>query len=484
MEVDGRKNSVKMVLLFIMLFVLLPCAVYAAEPGGDEEDFGALLEKTSKADAKPAKTVNIESGGSGKFEGELRPSVWYELKEPHDFKTTDRLDLLAEKNIANFKFLGRFRSDYQNLEQDEEVSADLRELYGQLNMDINGTDSMSFSIGRKIVNWGKGDEIRPIDRVSPEDLTTFLYYDKNDRKTGLPGLFLEGAFNGGVRIETFWSPVFNPSKMPEKGGYFEPPRLASFSAAGGRIVDEDEEWTWKNDASMGMKFAFPVSTADVSLYAWRGHDPAPGFRVSKFTTMMPIAQPPYYMEIPPTPIELSYNHPTAVVFGADFEKVAGDFVLRGEAAYQSEGAFIPVKYALDPMLLARFPEGLEEMNKGQILFGIDKNDLLFRNLFMNIQYVAEFIPEHKDYLDAEELSQGLTFTLKYSAFDSKINAMWRIMAYLGTHDRQNQLELSYKPSSWSQLTVGAFFYDGGTLNDLFGQFNQKDFTFMRASFIF
>ena len=49
---------------------------------------------------------------------------------------------------------------------------------------------------------------------------------------------------------------------------------ATIPAAGGKIVDEDEEWTWKNDASMGMKLAFPVSSADVSLYAWRGHDPA------------------------------------------------------------------------------------------------------------------------------------------------------------------------------------------------------------------
>jgi hypothetical protein len=67
-----------------------------------------------------------------------------------------------------------------------------------------------------MIYWGKGDEIRPLDRVCPEDHTAFFYYDKNDRKTGIRGLFVDAAFSEELRLQAFWSPYFQKSQGPPR----------------------------------------------------------------------------------------------------------------------------------------------------------------------------------------------------------------------------------------------------------------------------
>ncbi|MCW7754879.1 hypothetical protein OOT00_12880 [Desulfobotulus sp. H1] len=461
----------------LILMFCLPLTVHGASLDEDDLDFTDLLGTSLPGSTEPLSSTGLRE--TFRFEGELRPSVWYPMQSPHDLQTTNRLDMLLEKHMGNTSFMTRFRLDYQDLDKDEGWKADVRELYLEHHWHLSQT-FLSLSAGRKILHWGKGDEIRPMDRVSPEDMTSFLYYDKNERKTGITGLFMESSLPGGLRVEAFWSPLFVGNDMPDYGSYFTPARLEEFKEMGGRIRNSDEDWTWDGDASMGLKLAFPLRRADASLYAWRGKDPMPHLRVSAIH-QIPLPYPPHAL---PLPAELSWVHSDAVVFGADMELTAGAYVFRMEGAWQTKGHYERVAFEDNLSLLNVFSEGIEEKQKGELLIGMDRNDLFFRNLFVNLQYMAVYIHDHEPYLESDAYTHGVSFTMKYSAFDSRFNTLWRVFTWLNSQDRQHQLEASWKPARNTLLTLGAFIYSGGDNHDTFGQFRDKDFAFLRASVIF
>jgi hypothetical protein len=62
--------------------------------------------------------------------------------------------------------------------------------------------------------------------------------------------------------------------------------------------------------------------------------------------------------------------------------------------------------------------------------------------------------------------------------------MWRTFAWIKSQDMQHQVEFSLKPAKNILLTLGAFFYSGKTEQGLFGQFKDKDFSFIQASVLF
>jgi hypothetical protein len=480
----GRSPFFKWPLFLMLALLLSPFCLQAQDLDGDLDgdlDFSDLLG--SQSQMIPSPQPESTSPGNWIFEGEIRPSVWYPMKSPHDLKTTNRMDLFVEKQHRNTTFAVRARADYQNINDDEGTEADIRELYLTQRWQA-GRTHVSLSAGRKILYWGKGDEIRPMDRINPEDMTSFLYYDKNDRKTGIPGLFLNTVMPQGLRVEAFWSPVFVGSSLPEPDSYFSPSRMEAFRKAGGLIRNADEDWQWEADASLGLRVAFPLRHADLSLYAWKGKDPMPTLKVSRVIREIPLPTPPYVMDIPPTPTELSYFHSNALVFGTDLELTAGSFVFRAEGAWQAEGHHERVNFEKNPSLLNRFTNGLAEKQKGEFLIGMDRNDLFVRNLFVNVQYMAVLIHDHEEALEADAFTQGFSFTLKYSLLDSRISGMWRVFTWLNSQDRQHQIELSWKPARNTLFTLGAFFYDGGTEKDLFGQFREKDFSFLRVGVLF
>lgn len=530
----------------LLAVCLLPQSLPAEEMDADL-DFSALLGERGAESSPPPAPAPVKEYT---LEGEVRPSVWYPLHEPYEMRSTHRMDLLMEKPGDDSLVVARLKADYQSRKEKDTADADIRELYVQKRFTLAKSTRMSFTAGKKIVHWGKGDEIRPVDRVSPEDLRHFLYYDKNDRKTGIPGFFLESSFQSGLRIEGFWSPVFVASTMPEADSHFAPPLLDAYRSAGGRLHASDEDWIWDNDASLGLRISLPVKNADISFYAWKGKDPMPHLRathikdritvsdllealdipvpevpnpgtlldtvpelparwahlnptrellltklredsslayaetVEKLLATLPDPDSFLFLEIPPLPSDLAYDHRDTLFLGADMEFSAGAYVFRGEAAWQMQGNYELVDFTRNPELLYRFPQAVVQKDKLDFLFGIDRNDLLLRNLFANVQYVGIFLPDHGDYLQNKQFRHGMTVCLRYSILDSRISGMWRLFTWLDSHDRQHQVELSFKPAKNLLFTTGVFFYDGGTEKDLFGQFREKDFSFLRASLIF
>ena len=450
------------------------------EEGSENDAFSDLLGE----EGGTLPTIEPEERPYGIFfEGELRSSVWYQTHEPNQWLTANRMDLEAERPFGNLMFAARFRMDYENLENENHVDMDFRELYGEYRFTPGFMDYLDVSAGKRIIYWGKGDEIRPLDRVCPEDLTAFYYYDKNDRKTGIRGLFMDAAFHEKLRLEAFWSPYFRKSRVPGTGSYFEPAAMKLFVDAGG-VLGEDRSNQWQSDAALGARLLFSVAKTDVGLYAYRGIDPTPTYGISKMVTGVPIPVPPYYMPISPTPVEITPFHPKVSMLGLDFERVFGPTVLRGEVAYLPQGYYTAVKWQDQPDLLYQYSNGLKETRPFQYLVGIDKNDLFVHNLFLNIQYVGAFISDYENALDADQFTHGMTCTVKYSFMDSRFQTRWRLFANLTDGDYRNLLEFSYKPVNWAMISVGGIWYGGGDKTDSFGQYDNNDFIYTQLKVIF
>ncbi len=457
--------------------------------GEDEEDEAETSEDNAFSDllgeegAAPASIEPEERPYGIFFEGELRSAVWYQTHEPNQWLTANRLDLEAERPFGDLMLAAKFRMDYENLENENHVEMNFRELLADYRFRPETMAYLDVSVGKRMIYWGKGDEIRPLDRVCSEDLTAFYYYDKNDRKTGIRGLFVDAAFHEKLRLEAFWSPYFEKSRIPGPGSYFEPAAMKTFVDAGG-VLGDDQSNGWQSDAALGGRLLFSVAKTDVGLYAYRGIDPNPTYGISRIVTAVPIPFPPYIMPMDPTPVEITPFHPTVTMLGFDFERVFGPTVLRGEMAYLPQGYYTAVKWRDQADLLYQYPRGLKETRPFQYLIGIDKNDLFVHNLFLNIQYVGAFISDYDNNLDANQFTHGMTCTVRYSFMDSRFQTRWRLFANLTDGDYRNLLEFSYKPVNWAMISVGGIWYGGGDKTDSFGQYDNNDFLYTQVKVIF
>ena len=235
---------------------------YPAWAGESKEtdDFSSLLGETAEA-SEVEEPTNKDPWGIN-FEGELRTSLWGQYGGEKDWKTTNRLGLKAEKQVNDLKLLGRLKVDFQNLEEDEKVRVDPRELYAQYRLQSGWFDYLDVTVGKKILYWGKGDEFRPVDIANPEDLTANYYYLKNERKTGVLGLFADWALNQNIGLELFWSPYFQKSWTPETGDYFAPPGLEALDHAGVPVgSDEPDDFSGIASAGGRIKLSWPGSTS-------------------------------------------------------------------------------------------------------------------------------------------------------------------------------------------------------------------------------
>lgn len=467
----GKRLALLVFCLAVLALTVDPVwAAKASEP----EDLSSLLAEapaaTGMQDQKSDKLWGI------KFEGELRANLWYQYADQYQWKTTNRLDMKAEKQIEALKLLARLKVDYQNLEQEPDTRVDPREAYAQYRMKSGWFDYLDFTAGKKILYWGKGDEIRPVDIANPEDLTSNLYYLKNERKTGVLGLFVDWALNQNISLEMFWSPYFQKSWTPDVGDYFEPHDLRALVDAGipiGSAVTPDE---FSDMASAGGRLKFSVNRFDIDLYAYQGYSNLPTYMVTG------LAVHPLY-GVPIIPTQVSPEYLRVTMYGADFERAVGDFVFRGEVAWLANGNRQQVNWADDQSLLLKYPSGTADAQKMQYLLGVDKNDLLIRHLYVNLQYVGQYILDYESSFKDEQVTHGVTLSIHYSMMDSTFQFREWLVSDFTDHTYRNLLEGTYKINNWSEVSLGIITYygDSGTL---FGQYDNNDFVYTQLKFIF
>lgn len=221
----------------------------------------------------------------------------------------------------------------------ERTGFELREAY------LDHTDDhWGLRMGRQLVIWGAADGLRITDLVSPLDMTEFLARDYDDIRMPVNALRLF-VFNDKVRFEAIAVPTFQGYELPVQAGNPWSLLPHNFPLP---VVWKAEKREFKlSDAEYGGRVTFTLPGVDFNLsglYTWN---------------KMPVIQ----YAPSPTEIAVSPQYYRMGFVGGDISKPLGQFVLRGEIAYN-----IDKHFSYKPEAMRQPQQGFRSLNW---LVGVD-----------------------------------------------------------------------------------------------------------------
>jgi len=214
-------------------------------------------------------------------------------------------------NGSNFKTYADIRFRYGTEFLEPVSKLDIREAWVQ----VNGR-KWNFSLGQKIIKWGRCDFTNPTSKFSPLN-TINRSPDREDINMG--NLLASANFYPWekVSLEAVIVPYYRSSVL-----IIDPIPLPEYI----KINQLPSLLTGKEMISYGVKTDFHLNQFDWSLSWFNGFDPMPGITLTEFS--LDMTQP-----VPVPYIELSLKPYSTRVLGIDFETAAGPVGLRGEAAW-------------------------------------------------------------------------------------------------------------------------------------------------------
>ncbi len=195
-----------------------------------------------------------------------------------------------------------------------------------------------FRVGYGRVIWGRLDEIQPSDVINPLDTSRYLFDGRSAAR--LPVAFLRGRVFAsetfavdGVIVPAFRRGTFD--ELDESTSPFNLINDVVLPAGGlaGEVRRMEPAFALKN-MSGGARVTGTVGRVDVAAAAFRGFD---GFGLTAF-----VPDPASGGGPPVGPAvfgQLVQQFPRFTMVSADFETVAGEWALRGEAAFFVEKTF-------------------------------------------------------------------------------------------------------------------------------------------------
>jgi hypothetical protein len=260
-------------ILIVAFFILFPSISHATEEDPlNDMDLNSLTEKTSVEDT----TKFLSIAGYLESRNQLRIK---EMDEPISLRQRLWLDC-----YLGHGWIRGFASTYFDYDpavrdwtddKDELYYVELNEAY--LTID---TKRIDFIFGKKMIRWGTGDGINPMDLINPRDYRDPIASARADAR--LPIVLANGIFLlGPVTVEGVLipKPEVNEFSLPDSP--WEPKGLRDMrrSAESGEIVlsPGEEPDDWFEDA----EFAFRVSTVtggfDLALLYYNGYTDDPAY---------------------------------------------------------------------------------------------------------------------------------------------------------------------------------------------------------------
>jgi hypothetical protein len=177
------------------------------------------------------------------------------------------------------------------------------------------TKRLDFSAGLGRVVWGRLDELQPTDVVNPIDVSRFFFEGRGEARLSVP--LLRGVLYTGEKasIEGVYVPFFRRGRFDRLAEESSP-----FSLAPAVPLTERPPARTAGNAQGGARASFTAGRLDWSLSAYDG------FR-------------PFGVYTAAGPLSIEHVYPRFTMAGADFETVAGAWVVRGELAAFLRDAF-------------------------------------------------------------------------------------------------------------------------------------------------
>jgi len=328
------------------------------------------------------------------------------------------------------------------------------------------TERMDFIFGKKMMRWGTGDGINPMDLINPRDYRDPIASARADAR--LPILLANGIFLlGPVIMEGVLIPKPEVNKFSLPNSPWEPEGLRELRkmAESGEIVlapkEEPDDW-FKNP-----EFAFRVSTVwkgfDLALLYYNGYTDDPVF----YRNYLPDGR----MQLTP-----KYTHYQA--YGFNFAKGFERATIRGELAVKP-GLLFSID-SNDPSY-KEDSDGLVSRDLYQGVIGIDRT--FFTNLYVNLQFFTNVIEDGQEPLAARRKTHGITFEISDKFLDDDLTAGFRGMYFTSNDGTACEIFAEYKIGDNWEIAPGYMLFNGPEDSRL-GQFDNNDMVYLRLRYSF
>lgn len=461
MPKTARKILYKMIICIVRLsiFVFLPFISHAAEEDPLKDmDLNYLTEETFVEEK--AKFLSI----SGYMESRNQIRV-KDVGEPISLRQRLWLDCYLGQDWVRGFASAYFDYDPAvrdwTTDTDELYYVELNEAY--LTID---TERIDLILGKKMMRWGTGDGINPMDLINSRDYRDPIASARADAR--LPILLANGIFMlGPVTIEGVLIPKPEVNKFSLPNSPWEPKWLKELrrSAESGEIVlaarEKPDDW-FKNS-----EFAFRISTVrhgfDLALLYYNGYTDDPVYH-SDYLTDGRLQFTPVY--------------PHYQAYGFNFAKGFERVTIRGELAVKS-GLLFSID-SNDPSYVED-SDGLTARDLYQGVIGIDR--IFFTNLYINLQFFYDFIESGREAIALKRKTHGLTFEISNKFLDDDLTAGFRGMYFTSNDGSACEIFAEYKIGDNWQFASGYMFFNGPKDSRL-SQYNDNDMIYFRLRYSF
>lgn len=440
----------------------------------------------------PKNTTSSQNGGSsteqntGKFQGKFYAWSAAGLKGDNDnYFNFSRLELKYFKIEGNVTFFikanARYNSLYENesssaqsYQQGENLRFDLPEAY--INYELGFENALlqqwNLVIGLQTVKWGKADEIRPTDIISPQDITLLLLEGRNERKLGRFAIKTVFTFSEKFRFEAIWLPIQRASESTSsEDSLFSNLYLLNLGASGYAFNSTAMPEKKLSHSDVALKAYFQLFDIDFSLSFYNGYDSQPYFSVDSSGKQV-------------TPF---LNRVT--MWGFDFERAIGSIVLRGEAAYFSKGRLFNVDS--NSTLASKYSSNGLNVEKDYIdaTIGFDKNDFLIQKFYINFQYSMNYILDYEEGMlsrlgtKKEEVTHKGIWDIYYEWNNLKYRIEFKGQYNLTDEDLMLNPKVWAKIAVQTKITLGAYLFFGDKNTEL-GEYKEKSFGYIQLEHLF
>ncbi len=309
----------------------------------------------------------------------------------------------------------------------------------------------SLRAGRQLIIWGVADGMRITDLVSPMNMTEFLARDYDDIRMPVEAIKFR-YFNGAMKLELVYVPIFKGFVLPMDSRNPWAISLAAPSSIPLTVLPEQKPPLTIENSEFGGRLTFNLSGIDFSLVALHTYDKMPVFMTQIQTTAIVI-----------TP---EYHRMTFV--GGDFSKPLGQFVIRGEAAFNID----------KHLVTEEIPTQLQKHNTVNALLGVDW--YAPKEWMFSLQVSNESVLDYNDKLVQDENSGILTFSVSKSLINSTLKLSNFIYTDLNNGGFFNRFSADYSLSDQIHILIGYDHFEGD--KGMFGFYKNNSEVWIKAKY--
>ena len=362
-----------------------------------------------------------------------------QVKAPHEFLASEtRLRLETEGSRDNASFFASVNASENHI---DEASSEVRLHEGYLDYAGEGWDLRA---GRQIIIWGNSDGLQVTDVLCPSDLTEYATRDLDEIRMPIDAINLRYTGSGDLTLETVLIPFFEPAKLPEADS---PWRVGNRP----NTTPTEPEKTLEN-GEVGVRASWFLPGVDLTFSWARLWNDLPA-QVAADTATNPTGYR-----------RTSFAGVTASV-------PRGSWVIRGEAAWFSNGSFPATE------------QGAPDVEKPLLkaLAGCDWYP--GEEWTFTFQALGEHIVRHDGEAMSDEDRGLVTVRVAKKLFREKLEIS--NMGYLTLNDGDlfNRFEVDYEIAGGFHVMTGADLF-AGTRSGTYGRYKDNTQVWVKAKYSF